>query len=342
MKIKRHIKQKKLSRIRVAALKARKRRKEFKKNPGGIASREWQKYVINCTIPPANLDAGHFKEVEQFGHKMFINTEIRDDGNGKMWPKGGEPYYVSIREKAKKFIRDNISHMEKNADGEEVMVGKYKYKGKRKPWYMLDTRKTYHYEERQKSWGAHTDFFRVPSEATEMYNRTVLKKMSRCAFMEALVQHKLAKWLRKPGNQRPIKENCQEPDLFEAQYIPEWEAKRNLAEERFRDFVVSVYDKLHVVGNRVNRKEGKMVGTTVAEVKDTDGKGHDVTYPNLQESDKLYKDATKAAVVAMDKDPTIVDCDLKNHKGDQKRPLIHAKRSGSKNLKQQREFRKAA
>lgn len=334
--------QKKLSRIRVAALKARKRRKEFKKNPNGIASREWQKSVTNCTIPPVNLNSGHFKEVEQFGHKIFINTEIRDDGNGKMWPKGGEPYYVKIREKAKKWIRDNTAHEETNDKGEKVMVGKYKYKGKRKPWYMLDTRKTYHYEERQKSWGAHTDFFRVPSESAEMYNRTIVKKMTRCEFMEALVQHKLAKWMRKPGNQRPIKEDSKEPDLFETQYLPQWKARRDLAEERFRDFVVSVYDKLHVVGNRVDRKEGKMVGTTVAKVKDTDGKGHDVTYPNLQESDKLYKDATKAAVVAMDKDPTIIDCDLKNHKGNQKRPLLNAKRSKPKNLKQQRELRNAA
>lgn len=338
--MKRHRKTPKMSRIRVAALKAEKRRQKIKKNPNSLASKQWQKAVINCTIPLVDSTKQHLKEVEQFGHKMLINTEIRDNGNGKMWPKGGEPYYVSIREKVKKFIRDNTYHMEKNADGEEVMVGKYKYKGKRKPWYMLDTRKTYHYEERKTRSGVHTGFFRVPSEAAEMYNRTIHKKMGKCAFMEALAQHKLARWIRK--NQRPIKEDCDQPDMFEAQYIPKWEAERDLALERFRDFVVSVYDKLHVVGNRVNRKEGKMVGETVAEVKDTDGKGHNVIYPNLQESDKLYKDATKAAAVAMDKDPTIIDCDLKNHKGDQKRPLIYAKRSKPKNLKQQREFRKAA
>ena len=51
---------------------------------------------------------------------------------------------------------------------------------------------------------------------------------------------------------------------------------------------------------------------------------------------------TKAAITAMDKDPTIVDCDLKNHKGNQKRPLIHAKRSKAKNLKQHRALCKAA
>ena len=132
------------------------------------------------------------------------------------------------------------------------------------------------------------------------------------------------------------------PDLFEKQYIPEWEAKRDRALERFRNFVVSIYDKLHVVGNKVDRKEGKMIGNVVAEIKDVDGKGHDVNYPNLREDDKLYKNATKAAITAMDKDPTIVDCDLKNHKGNQKRPLIHAKRSKAKNLKQHRALCKAA
>lgn len=341
--MKRHHKTQKMSQIRVAALKAAKRHKEFKKNPNGLASKQWQKHVTNCTIPSVDLTKSNFKEVEQFGHKMIINTEIRDDGNGKMWPKGGESYYVNIRDKIKKQIYDNTARRQRNEKGELLCSwegGSYRYKGKRKPWYMLDTRKAYHYEEHKKSWGNHTDYFRVPSEAAKMYNRTIPKKMGKCEFMEALAQSKLAKWIRK--HPRPIKEDRDQPDLFETQYIPKWEAERDLALERFRDFVVSIYDKLHVVGNRVDRKEGKMVGTTVAEVRDVDGKGHDVTYPNLQESDKLYKDATKVAVIAMDKDPTIVDCDLKNHKGDQKRPLIHAKRSGPKNLKQQREFRKAA
>lgn len=174
---------------------------------------------------------------------------------------------------------------------------------KRRPWFMLSAK-----------------------QEKEMYNKTVPKRMTREEFWEKLAQGKLEKWIKK--HPRPIKDNVNEPDLFEAQYVPEWEAERDAALERFRDFVVSVYDKLHIVGNRVAKEpHGHMEGSTVAEVKDVDGKGHDVNYPNLKPTDKLYKNATKAATIAMDKDSTIVDCSLKNHKKTQTRPLIDAKRS---------------
>lgn len=177
------------------------------------------------------------------------------------------------------------------------------YHNKRRPWFMLSAR-----------------------QEKEMYNRTVKKRMTREERWEALAQAKLAKWEKK--NPCPIKDNVNEPDLFEAQYLPQWQAERDAALERFRDFVVSVYDKLHIVGNRVVKEPyGHMKESTVAEVKDVDGKGHDVRYPNLKPTDKLYKNATKAATVAMNRDSTIVDCSLKNHKKTQTRPLIDAKRS---------------
>ena len=288
MKKRKKFKQVKLSRIRVAALKARKLRRELKKNPNGAASKRWQECVTNCTIPVADLSAKNFEEIEAFGHKIIVNTEIRDDGNGKLWKKGGEPNYVAIREKIKKSIRDNTAHMEHRADGTDFMVGKYKYKGKRKPWYMLDTRKTYHYEERKSKWGTATEFFRVPSEATKMYNKTIIKKMGKCAFMEALVQHKLARWMKKPGNERPIKDNCKEPDLFESQYIPEWEKRRDLAEERFRDFVVSIYDKLPLYG-RFKTKDNKYVEHHIMSIKDVNGEGHKINDLDPNKSKLLNK-----------------------------------------------------
>lgn len=179
-------------------------------------------------------------------------------------------------------------------------------------------------------------------EQKKLYSKTIAKPMTREEYWEGLVQHKLDRWIRK--HPRPIKDDKINPDLFENQLIPEWEAEKTAVEERFRDFVISKYDKLHIVGNRVNRKEGKMTEQTVAKIKDVDGKGHDVNYPNLKKSDKLYTDATEAAQNAMNKDPSIVDCALKNHRKDQKRPLIHAKRGKAKpsNLQQRRQMKKAA
>lgn len=273
--------------------------------------------VKNCTIPKVDDDKIIEYECPWNKERKLQATKETANWDANKW-------YKEQRDAVKKAIRAN-THSKTNPDG------KYKYKGKRKPWYMLDVRKTYRYETRQESYGKHTDFFRVPSEATEMYNRTIFHPKGRAWFMEEMVKHKINKWEKK--NPCPVKEDQNPPDIFEQEYLVPWKTERNLAIERIRDFVVSVYDKLHVVGNKVDRENHKMVEHTVAEVKDIDQKGHDVTYPSLKESDQLYKNATKAAQVAMDKDPTIVDCDLKNHRGDQKRPLINAKRCSVKTLK---------
>lgn len=145
-------------------------------------------------------------------------------------------------------------------------------------------------------------------------------RLNEVQYMEKLVQHKLAKWERK--NPKP-------KEMF-TEEVEKWKQLRETAEQRLRDFVVSIYDKLHIIGNHIDYKSGKVVGKTVAEIKDVGGKGHDVSHPNLTESDTLYKNATNAARIAMNNNSAIVDCDLKNHKGDQKRPLIHAKRSKMK------------
>jgi len=144
-----------------------------------------------------------------------------------------------------------------------------------------------------------------------------LPKMNRVQYMEKLVEHKLAKWERK---------NVCPAEMF-TEDVEKWKQLRETAKERFRDFVVSIYDNLIIMGNRVNVKESKMKASKIAEVKDVDGKGHDVSFPNLSPDDKLYKNAESAAKKAMKKDASIIDADLMNHKRSQKRPLVGAKRA---------------
>lgn len=270
-----------MSRIRVAAFKHNQMRLKLKKNPKCLASLEYKKNVINCTIQQPDSSS-----IVKLPCKWDLSKTIEGTKETAVW--NANKWYKDIRSSSKK-------------------------KG---AWYMLDTRKRIDAKTNKK----------LPSEAAEMYNRTIPKRMTREERWEALAQAKLAKWEKK--NPCPIKDNVNEPDLFEAQYLPQWQAERDAALERFRDFVVSVYDKLHIVGNRVVKEpHGHMKESKVAEVKDVDGKGHDVRYPNLKPTDKLYKNATKAATIAMNKDSTIVDCSLKNHKKTQTRPLIDAKRS---------------
>lgn len=191
---------------------------------------------------------------------------------------------------------------------------------------------------KKKYWYKDGTLRKIVNYPSEFFGNHTIPKMPHAKYWEKLAQHKLARWERK--NPCPVNENSNPPDIFEKEFITPWKNARDLALERFRDAIVSMYDKLHIVGNRVNTKDGKLVGKTVAKIKDIDQKGHDVNYPNLKESDKLYKDATKAATIAMNKDSTIVDCDLQNHKRTQKRPLVNAKRS--KTLKDVKKLKKAA
>lgn len=144
-----------------------------------------------------------------------------------------------------------------------------------------------------------------------------LPKMNKIQYCEKLVEHKLQKWERK--NPAPA-------DMF-TEEIEKWKQLRETMKERFRDFVVSIYDPLIIMGNRVNVKKQKMDANKIAEVKDVDGKGHDVSFPSLSAEDKLYKNAESAAKNAMKKDASIIDADLMNHKRNQKRPLLGAKRA---------------
>jgi len=159
-----------------------------------------------------------------------------------------------------------------------------------------------------------------------------IKPMCKEAYMEKLVAHKLEKWDKK--NPKPNQ------DLFDK--VEDWEQRRFNAEQRFRDFVVSCYNKLDIMGNRVNSKDKKMDAIKIAEVNDVNGKGHDVSFPKLSSEDKLYKNAEKAAEVAMKKDSTILDADLLNHKRTQKRPLIGAKNAKQQTLASKKAMKKAA
>ena len=116
-------------------------------------------------------------------------------------------------------------------------------------------------------------------------------------YCEQLVQHKTVRWEKK--HPRPIKENINEPDLFEAQYIPKWEAERDAAIERIRNFVVSVYDKIKVTASLIPPLPAKEI--LLAKIKD-------------RGDDKNVEVATKIAKQAMKNNKHILHCQLLDHK----------------------------
>lgn len=145
-----------------------------------------------------------------------------------------------------------------------------------------------------------------------------LPKMNKVQYMEKLVEHKLAKWERK--NPYPV----YSPDLFYSQEefdkdVEKWKQERETMKERFRDFVVSIYDKLHLTGRFVVAKD-KYTEEPVAEIKDVDGEGHHIN--DLPKTSKLIKKAQKITNETKAKRQNLVATNLKDHKKQKGRIIL--------------------
>ena len=138
-----------------------------------------------------------------------------------------------------------------------------------------------------------------------------IKPMSKEAYWEKLVAHKLEKWEKK--NPKPNQ------DLFET--VEDWEQRRFNAEQRFRDFVVSCYNKLELNG-RFKETEQKYKEEKVAEIKDINGEGHHVN--ELNKDSKLLKKAQKITNETKKKKPNLVATNLKDHKKQKGRIILPA------------------
>lgn len=137
-------------------------------------------------------------------------------------------------------------------------------------------------------------------------------KMNKTEYCEKLVEHKLKKWERK--NPAPA-------DMF-TEDVEKWKQLRETAKERFRDFVVSIYDPLPLTGRFVIAKEGsaKYIEEKVAEIKDINGEGHHVN--ELPEDSKLMKKAQKITNETKAKRKNLIATNLKDHKRQKGRIIL--------------------
>lgn len=136
-----------------------------------------------------------------------------------------------------------------------------------------------------------------------------LPKMNKTQYMEKLVEHKLAKWERKNV--------C--PEAMFTEDVEKWKQERETMKERFRDFVVSIYDKLHLTGRFVVAKD-KYTEEKVAEIKDVDGEGHHIN--DLPKTSKLIKKAQKITNEVKSKRQNLVATNLKDHKKQKGRIIL--------------------
>lgn len=139
-----------------------------------------------------------------------------------------------------------------------------------------------------------------------------LPKMNKTQYMEKLVEHKLAKWERK----NPA------PEAMFVEDVEKWKQERENMRERFRDFVVSIYDKLYLTGRFVVAKENSAtyMEEKVAEIKDINGEGHRVN--ELPKDSPLIKKAQKITNETKAKRKNLVATNLKDHKKQKGRIIL--------------------
>ena len=148
----------------------------------------------------------------------------------------------------------------------------------------------------------------LPARKSEFPDYTI-PKMNKVEYMEKLVEHKLAKWERKNV--------C--PEAMFTEDVEKWKHERETMKERFRDFVVSIYDKLHLTGRFVVAKD-KYTEEPVAEIKDVDGEGHHIN--DLPKTSKLIKKAQKITNETKAKRQNLVATNLKDHKKQKGRIIL--------------------
>ena len=155
-----------------------------------------------------------------------------------------------------------------------------------------------------------------PTKKYEDIQKKLWKNLGKAAKMELYVQDKLKKWVKK--HPKP----CPDDDLFKDEMIPAWEAEKEQALIRIRDFVVSMFDKLPLTGRYKISESGtaQYQEKQIAELKDINGEGHRVN--ELDKNSKLLKKAQKITNEAKALNKKLVASNLKDHKRKKGRMIL--------------------
>ena len=144
-----------------------------------------------------------------------------------------------------------------------------------------------------------------PTQKYVDIQKKLWKNLGQAAKMELYVQDKLKKWEKK--HPKP----CPDDDLFKDEMIPVWEHEKEQTLTHIRDFVVSMFDKLPLVG-RFKTGTAVYQEKLVAELKDHNGEGHKVN--DLEKNSKLLKKAQKVTNKIHAKHANLVCTNLGDHK----------------------------
>lgn len=109
------------------------------------------------------------------------------------------------------------------------------------PWYMLTKGKVYRYETHKESWGDNTAWFKVESESSRLYKKTIIKKFTRDDLAIGYLSSRMEDW--KKLHPEPKKD-----DLFYNEEHPKWASEY----EEHHDKVVKMLVDSHIT--KYNKK----------------------------------------------------------------------------------------
>ena len=115
---------------------------------------------------------------------------------------------------------------------------------------LIDHKQPKNLRKKKSYWRTTKDSKVYVSHKSEYPNYTS-HKMNKIEYCEKLIEYKLQKWERK---------NPVPADMF-TEEVEKWKQLRETMKERFRDFVVSIYDPLPLTGRFVVAKEGSAAYT---------------------------------------------------------------------------------
>ena len=137
------------------------------------------------------------------------------------------------------------------------------------------------------------------------YQKKLWKNLGKAAKMELYTQDELKRWEKK--HPKP----CPDDDMFKDEFIPKWEKERDEALIHIRDFVVSMFDKLPLVG-RFKTGTAVYQEKKIADIKDINGEGHKVN--DLKPDSRLLKKAQHITNKTHAKHANLVCANLGDHK----------------------------
>lgn len=144
-----------------------------------------------------------------------------------------------------------------------------------------------------------------------LIEKTLFKNLSKDEKMKAFVDHKLEKWIKR--NPCPVKTDDSQKDLFESQFLPEWEEKKKTALGNIERLVTAMFNKLPLIG-RFEVKPHVYEDHLIAKIKDAHNEGHNVNILDSKKSKLILK--AQAITTATWKEHKNMTCAvLKSHGG---------------------------